>query len=452
MSIEKLTTQLRIVRGKFGEIMAIPTVDMEFYLAWDTQELFVGNKKGVKVPYGAGSGMSENAARELVDSIIEGGFEIVNASIESINSDLSQIFSQIVSNNSAIGIERSRIDVLEQTISAVQSTISGEVAAAVNDFLTSEAAELFMTKDEVINELISHTYSKLELENLINSKASESSMINLTEFTNTFKNDFLNYRSVELLVNNPGDNDVTTILLEEDGLYRIGSLLYIKNSGSITKLDSDGYTYKLEDNLWVKVHSESTSTGIDLPISADDVTDSVNKKWNTLLPDGDGSVNSLGRSSSIAQIGANSVSIGINSAATSESSISLGNAAKSFAQGAVQLGEGENSSTYTLKFRDYEIVKVNGKIPKERIEDPFRTVVVNISLSDWDTSQKTAIKSVEGVTPTSIIWCSPAISTFELAINSGVICIDQDHNTLVFKCEIVPTVPISMNIVIKDVN
>ena len=40
-----------IVRGTKEEIDEIPTKDMTIYLAWDTNELFVGNSNGVKTPY-----------------------------------------------------------------------------------------------------------------------------------------------------------------------------------------------------------------------------------------------------------------------------------------------------------------------------------------------------------------------------------------------------------------
>jgi hypothetical protein len=40
-----------ILRGTKEEIDGVPTKDMTIYLAWDTNELFVGNANGVKTPY-----------------------------------------------------------------------------------------------------------------------------------------------------------------------------------------------------------------------------------------------------------------------------------------------------------------------------------------------------------------------------------------------------------------
>lgn len=50
-NITTYRTDLKIFRGTYAEVQKQPTVNMTFYLAWDTQQLFVGNKNGVKVPY-----------------------------------------------------------------------------------------------------------------------------------------------------------------------------------------------------------------------------------------------------------------------------------------------------------------------------------------------------------------------------------------------------------------
>lgn len=42
---------LQIFRGTYAECMAESTVDMKIYLAWDTQQIFVGNASGGKTPY-----------------------------------------------------------------------------------------------------------------------------------------------------------------------------------------------------------------------------------------------------------------------------------------------------------------------------------------------------------------------------------------------------------------
>lgn len=46
---------LRIFRGTYKECMAQATEDMKIYLAWDTHEIFVGNRAGGKIKYGGSS-------------------------------------------------------------------------------------------------------------------------------------------------------------------------------------------------------------------------------------------------------------------------------------------------------------------------------------------------------------------------------------------------------------
>lgn len=54
-------------RGTYEEIMNTPTEDMAFYFAWDTQQFLVGNKNGVKVPYGN----CPNVVRKEVNKLLE---------------------------------------------------------------------------------------------------------------------------------------------------------------------------------------------------------------------------------------------------------------------------------------------------------------------------------------------------------------------------------------------
>lgn len=58
--------ELHIYRGTYKECMAQPTEDMEIYLAWDTQEMFIGNKKGAKVKYGGTRDLTSELDRYFV--------------------------------------------------------------------------------------------------------------------------------------------------------------------------------------------------------------------------------------------------------------------------------------------------------------------------------------------------------------------------------------------------
>ena len=49
--VQYMKRNFEFVRGTRQEIDEIPTKDMTVYLAWDTNEIFVGNSNGVKTPY-----------------------------------------------------------------------------------------------------------------------------------------------------------------------------------------------------------------------------------------------------------------------------------------------------------------------------------------------------------------------------------------------------------------
>lgn len=75
-----------------------------------------------------------------------------------------------------------------------------------------------------------------------------------------------------------------------------------------------------------------------------------------------------------AKAGTTAVALGgANTEATGTVSVALGGYAKATAGYAVQIGQGTNSSYGTLKFRDWQLVKSDGKIPEERLPDGIRT-------------------------------------------------------------------------------
>lgn len=56
---------LSIFRGTYEEIKNLPTEDMRIYLSWDTQEIFIGNSIGTKVPYGVPKILFNKIDRDL---------------------------------------------------------------------------------------------------------------------------------------------------------------------------------------------------------------------------------------------------------------------------------------------------------------------------------------------------------------------------------------------------
>ena len=65
--VQYMKRNFEIVRGTKEEIDGIPAKDMTIYLAWDTNEIFVGNSNGAKTPYNC-----EKRVHEWVNSVVEG--------------------------------------------------------------------------------------------------------------------------------------------------------------------------------------------------------------------------------------------------------------------------------------------------------------------------------------------------------------------------------------------
>lgn len=70
-----------------------------------------------------------------------------------------------------------------------------------------------------------------------------------------------------------------------------------------------------------------------------------------------------------------------------------------------------------------------------------------ITVSDW--SNLTATKSVDGVTPSSVIFCSADPSCEIVASEAHVYCSAQGDGTLTFSCVSVPVSDVIMNIEVR---
>ena len=74
--------------------------------------------------------------------------------------------------------------------------------------------------------------------------------------------------------------------------------------------------------------------------------------------------------------------------ANSSGGFSAGKNASATASGAVQLGEGTNSTQDTLQFKDYQVVGANGNIPKERLLDviyPVGSIYLSVNSANPQT-------------------------------------------------------------------
>lgn len=108
---------LSIFRGTYRECMDQTTEDMRIYLAWDTQELFVGNSYGEKVQYG----VSKSLYKKIDEAVFERMVALekhVNTKIEKdIRTSIDNLRDEIISEI----FETLKIKVSEEVNSKVRS-------------------------------------------------------------------------------------------------------------------------------------------------------------------------------------------------------------------------------------------------------------------------------------------------------------------------------------------
>jgi len=87
----------------------------------------------------------------------------------------------------------------------------------------------------------------------------------------------------------------------------------------------------------------------------------------------------------------------------------------------------------------------------ENVVLKFKSHTVEITVSDW--VDKFATMTVEGVTPSSILWIAATPESkqnIDDYIQSGVMAVSQDVNQIVFNCENTPVNTITINLVIGN--
>lgn len=79
-------------------------------------------------------------------------------------------------------------------------------------------------------------------------------------------------------------------------------------------------------------------------------------------------------------------------------------------------------------------------------QDSLSTASASLAVADWANNEQTV--SVTGVLVSSIVWVSPAPTSTEAYVNGGITCVSQSNGSLTFACAKVPTVAVSVNVVI----
>lgn len=466
LSVKK---ELKIFRGTYEEIMAQTTEDMTIYLSWDTQEIFVGNKYGVKTPYTGGDRLTEREVRDLVDSLVQ--------------SDISTLEAQmLVVNNTA--------NTAKSTSDAVSARLD-DLEAGLADDITEKIAEMADS-----GELLTDFYTKAQVDTLVTNALTTyytQAQVNalFPETTGTFSSDYDALKAQVSAVEAVSDDHASVKILSESvinegqlltfigdsavlpGLYSFktssGSEILNKISGtSAVRYSTDGFTRKLVDGSWSIVTDPEGlqivySVSDILPdgegnvaLDADDIPDSATRKWNNLLPQADNVVNPSGRNTGYTS-GAGSVALGYNSAAQGTSSVAIGINAVNTGNNSIQLGDSSassiNAEADSLKVWQHKLLDKNtGKIPTARITETFHTATVEIGISDWNTVLLTTESSVEvlGITSSSLIWVSPVEESLDDYANYGVRAVAQGADFITFKCDQVPDAAISVSLIWRD--
>jgi hypothetical protein len=456
LSIKK---ELKIYRGTYEEINAQTTEDMAIYFAWDTQEIYVGNKFGVKTPYIGGNRLSERELREIFISLTTEELELLR----------SQILSLSVSATSALSVANEATSRLNDLENDIRDDIIEEIieltspGGALNDVIYTRTET-----DAKIAEVVLNYYTKAEsdskLPDVVDFKndyiALKDIVASLQEADSTF--DSIKVLDENVITENQLLTYVSTVA---NGIYTFrtaaGHEILNKSEDLTIRISYDGYTYSLVGGNWVvmpvdsqviktvngKTPAESGNNSITL--TPDDIESAASR--NSLLPQENNVVNPLGRNSALS-VGNNSIAFGFNSAAQGVGSIAIGSQAVTTGIDSIQLGtsSGDNTEDGSLKVWGHKLLdKQTGKIPTERMTERFNSVVRTITSASWNVGKEVQV-SVPGVTANSIIWISPAETSYSDFSKYAVRGLTQTANIITFKCDDIPTVSISVNIVWRD--
>ena len=74
-------------------------------------------------------------------------------------------------------------------------------------------------------------------------------------------------------------------------------------------------------------------------------------------------------------------------------------------------------------------------------------VSVLLPVTGWDEEKRQEV-TVEGVTANSIIMVSPSVNSLVNYALDAVCCVEQSVNTLIFQCEFIPSVTLTVNVVV----
>jgi hypothetical protein len=477
---------LKIFRGTFAQVSALTDIEnMTFYLATDTNQLFVGNNEGQLEEFSGDAQTTREEVQELITRIAD-----VELPAASLGASIINLGDREVALNSRVTTTENRITTLESTLTTAINDRFNELAAdgeLFEDYSTDQdVADAVNELKAFVNTELANYYTSNQVETAINLRISGQNAILATkEYVNNAVSDSELYNSVKLLnEGNVVDSDGLAAFMlassTDNGLYAakvsIGNInnyhyeLVTKNNADITRVLPDGVIQKLTaPSTWVevigssitKVNNISKNALGEITINADNIEDTASRKWHSLIPNVNGVVNIGGRDQNPSKsVGNNSIAIGLDSSAGSLSSVSVGYKANvtANANNAIQLGEGSNESPNTFQLWENKIferfpVNVQNnewetKLRPEVVTETFATITVSIPVVAW-TVENTVVINVNNLKASSLVWVSPNEETYTTFVDYEVRAIAQGNGTITFKCLDTPDAVVKVNLIVK---
>lgn len=245
--MQTIKKNLQVFRGTYAECMAQPTLDMCFYLAWDTHQIFVGNKSGYKIAFDGGKSKIMNAVdmflsdfrKDITDEISEKVdskiWELAPAIIDTLSKDLippinkriDNLQSELKSVEGDVSLNSTKIQTILELITGINQDID-----TINTAITS------------ISERVSNSENKLnehdtKLDNI-------SNLINAIQETHNKDIESLNLKDNELSSTLEQTNKtLNDVKIKVDGLNIPKNLSELENDTDF--VNETTLTEKLED-------------------------------------------------------------------------------------------------------------------------------------------------------------------------------------------------------------
>lgn len=123
------------------------------------------------------------------------------------------------------------------------------------------------------------------------------------------------------------------------------------------------------------------------------------------------------------------------------------------------MGAPEINTTYYLStdnmiVRDTEVATLNGYVGSMIDAATPKILSITLSASSWDSTALTQTVTATGVLADEMaqsITPTPALSSQTAYYEAGILCTGQAANSLTFTCETVPTVDLTVYVIIQEV-